>query len=385
MLAKRRVVVALSLVCLVAPRGSVLARDASPTDVTSVAVPTPPIAFVAVAPCRLADTRPGSGFTGPFGSPSLIATIPRVFPVASHCGLPPTAQVVSANVTVTNTAGTGFISVWPDGSPQPVPPVAALTFSAGQTISNALVATLGATGGITVYPRVGLDVIIDINGYYDSGAAGPTGATGPPGGPGDPGATGPIGPTGATGAPGTIGPTGTTGASGPTGATGPSGVTGATGPPGAFGPTGPTGATGATGPTGPSGPNVAFAGYVSSLSIPPTATLGFISGTTAVVITGTSQRVFVVSHAGLGAGVAAANQLNLYICTQLQPSGALVPQGLGIFGLTSPANQRYTYGLSVVVTGLTAGTYNVGLCGSSANAVNWTNNEYSYTSALVVP
>src|SRR5262249_59888028 len=99
------------------PRASVVAQDAYPTDVTSVAVPTPPIAFVAVAPCRLADTRPGSGFTGPFGAPSLIATIPRVFPVATHCGLPPTAQVRSANLTVTNTPSARLISVWPAGAP----------------------------------------------------------------------------------------------------------------------------------------------------------------------------------------------------------------------------------------------------------------------------
>src|SRR5262245_794685 len=243
----------LLVLCPSAP--DALAQERAP-DPIEVAVPTPPIAFVAIAPCRLADTRVGSGFGGAFGPPSLIATIPRVFPVAGHCALPPTAQVVSANVTVTNTAGLGFISVWPDGAPQPVPPVAALTFSTGQTISNALIATLGATGGITVYPKVGLDVIIDINGYFDTGAAGPTGPTGPPGLTGDPGPTGP---------PGALGPTG------------PAGATGPTGPPGAFGPTGPTGATGATGPTGPSGPNVAAAAFANGFSTAPGGTVAFIS------------------------------------------------------------------------------------------------------------
>jgi hypothetical protein len=217
----------LLVVCPVVP-GSV-AQEQEERYPVDVSVPTPPIAFVAVAPCRLADTRAGSGFGGPFGAPSLIATIPRIFPVAGHCGLPPTAQVVSANLTVTNPAGLGFISVFPDGSPQPVPPVAALTFSAGQTISNALIATLGTTGGITVYPRVGLDLIIDINGYYDTGAAGATGPAGPTGPPGPTGPTGLTGSTGSAGLPGAAGPTGPPGATGAAGATGPTGPAGASG------------------------------------------------------------------------------------------------------------------------------------------------------------
>jgi hypothetical protein len=140
MFAKRRVLVALSLLCLLVPGVEADAQSVDPVDVVMDAVvPTPPIAFIAIPPCRLADTRVGSGFTGPFGPPALIATIPRVFPVAGHCGIPPTAQAVSANVAVTNTAGTGFISAWPDGAPQPVPLVATLTFSPGQTIANAMI------------------------------------------------------------------------------------------------------------------------------------------------------------------------------------------------------------------------------------------------------
>jgi hypothetical protein len=174
------------------------------------ALPTQPIAFVAIPPCRLADTR-GHGFTGAFGPPSLIAQIPRVFPITGSCGIPGTAQAVSANIAVTNTAGAGFISIWPDGAVQPVPLVASLNYSAGQTIANAVLAPLGTTGGITVYSRVGADLIIDVNGYFGAGAAGPTGPRGP---------TGPAGPTGPKGA------TGSTGPAGPQGPTGPQGLPG---------------------------------------------------------------------------------------------------------------------------------------------------------------
>jgi hypothetical protein len=158
-------------------------------------VPTPPIAFVGITPCRLADTR-GNGFSGAFGPPTLAAQSPRVFPVAGNCGIPPSAQAVSANLAVTNTSGVGFISVWPEGAPQPVPLVASMNYAPGQTIANAVLAPLGASGGLTVYSRVGADLIFDVNGYFVVGAAGP------------PGATGPQGPGGAVGPPGGPGPDG---------------------------------------------------------------------------------------------------------------------------------------------------------------------------------
>jgi hypothetical protein len=56
-----------------------------------------------------------------------------------------------------------------------------------------------------------------------------------------------------------------------------------------------------------------------------------------------------------------------------------------MFSLTSAPNMRQTFGISAVLTGLAAGTYNVGTCGSSSNLANWNNNEWSYTSAMVLP
>src|SRR5437773_10094182 len=192
----------------------------------NAAVPTPPIAFVAIPPCRLADTR-GNGFSGAFGPPSMVGlATARVFPVAGHCGIPASAQAVSANFAVTNTSGAGFLAVWPDGSPIPNPLVASMNYSGGQTLANAVIAPLGATGGLNVFVQVNLDLIIDVNGYFDTGAAGPTGPTGPQG------------PTGADGL------AGSQGAQGPTGPIGPTGAAGSAGPTGTGGPTGPTGPTG---------------------------------------------------------------------------------------------------------------------------------------------
>src|SRR5271157_6134539 len=53
-----------------------------------------PLVFVAITPCRVMDTRAqgGSGKTGPFGPPSLVANQPRIVPVpSSNCGVPASA------------------------------------------------------------------------------------------------------------------------------------------------------------------------------------------------------------------------------------------------------------------------------------------------------
>jgi hypothetical protein len=184
-----------------------------PAVETNATIPTQPIAFIAIQPCRLADTR-GNGFTGPFGGPKLVALTPRVFPVAGYCGIPNTAQAVSANLTVTEPVDRGWVAVWPEGAAQPSPLVSSINFALGQTVANAVIAPLGTSGGITLYPRVATQVVIDVNGYYDTGAAGPMGPAGP---------QGPVGPQGLAGSPGATGPQGAIGPTGPQGAPGPAG------------------------------------------------------------------------------------------------------------------------------------------------------------------
>jgi hypothetical protein len=71
------------------------------------------------------------------------------------------------NITVTNTKGPGFITVWPQGGTFPT--VSTLNYVAGQTIANAAIVPSGTGGGISVVAGVhGTDLIIDINGYFSS-------------------------------------------------------------------------------------------------------------------------------------------------------------------------------------------------------------------------
>src|SRR6185369_947380 len=140
-----------------APRG---AR----TDAVSPALP--PLPFIAVNPCRVADTR-GNGFTGAYGPPPLAANSIRTFTIAGQCGIPSTAAAVSFNFAALNVSQTGDLRVFPAGGG--VPTVSTLNYN-GNTpnIANAAVVPLGTAGAITVQAdAAAIDLIIDVNGYYD--------------------------------------------------------------------------------------------------------------------------------------------------------------------------------------------------------------------------
>ena len=257
--------------------------DAKSLGREALAVPSPPLPFVAIAPCRLADTRDAT-FPPGYGPPLLYVSLPRDFTFAGRCGIPLNAQAVSANVTATQTGGAGYIFNYPAGGSLPSPLVSTVNYDVpGATVANAAVVILGTGGAATfVGMNVFTDVVIDVNGFYGGTvvtsvnglngevtvAAGsniavtpsgstltiastvPQGPTGPTGATGSQGATGPTGNTGAAGSAGATGSTGPTGATGTTGVAGPTGQTGSTGP---VGPTGASGITGATGPVGPTG------------------------------------------------------------------------------------------------------------------------------------
>ena len=128
-----------------------------------------PGVFVPFAPCRVADTRAGFGFTGSYGPPTIGGGTTRTMNVVTSvcAGIAPNATAVSLNFTVTNTQGAGFISVYPAGGA--VPTVSTLNYVAGQTLANAAIVPLGASG-ITIAAGVsGTDLIVDVNGYFTNG------------------------------------------------------------------------------------------------------------------------------------------------------------------------------------------------------------------------
>jgi hypothetical protein len=84
--------------------------------------PTNSLAFVAMTPCRVVDTRSNQGFTVAFGPPSLMEGASRTFPIQSSPSwpIPGIAEAYSFNVVVVNPGPLGFITVYPTGQPQPL-------------------------------------------------------------------------------------------------------------------------------------------------------------------------------------------------------------------------------------------------------------------------
>ena len=121
--------------------------------------------FYPVTPCRIADTRTGSGFTGSFGPPALVAEATRSFPVQqSTCGLPSTAQAYSVRMTAVAPSPLGYLTTWPDG--QPLPTVATLNAPNGGVVGNEAIVPAGTGGEINVYASASTNLVIDINGYF---------------------------------------------------------------------------------------------------------------------------------------------------------------------------------------------------------------------------
>ncbi len=120
------------------------------------------LAFYPLTPCRIADTRSGTGF---FGSPSLSGGEDRTFPItSSSCNVPSTAQAYSLNFTVIPVGALGYLTTWPTGQSQPL--VSTLNAPTGVVTANAAIVPAGSNGSIDVLATSATDLVIDINGYF---------------------------------------------------------------------------------------------------------------------------------------------------------------------------------------------------------------------------
>ena len=130
--------------------------------------------FHAVEPVRIVDSRPAPLRVGPQG-PWVGASTHEVQITGGISPVPSNATAVVLNVTATGgSANSDFLTIWPAGAPKPT--VSSLNFNAGQTIANQVTVKLG-TGGdlgrISIFNAAGtVNIIVDVNGYYDTGSGG---------------------------------------------------------------------------------------------------------------------------------------------------------------------------------------------------------------------
>lgn len=139
------------------------------TSVSSVAEPgAAPLVYVAVAPCRILDTRNAGGRVGKAEARHIFvhgSSFATQGGAAESCNIPVDPAAVVINVVAVGPSGTGFLSVYPYGS---VRAASSLNYGAGSIVANELIAntTIGQPFDITLYSQFSTDVVVDVTGYF---------------------------------------------------------------------------------------------------------------------------------------------------------------------------------------------------------------------------
>ena len=120
--------------------------------------------FVPNGPGRAFDTREGVSPPGNKGRLDAGDTISVRF--TANAGTPATGVgAVVMNATAVRAGGPGFVTIWPDGEPQPVASTLNLR-SVGQTRPNAAILPIGDGGQINFFTRGELDLLTDVFGWF---------------------------------------------------------------------------------------------------------------------------------------------------------------------------------------------------------------------------
>jgi N-acetylneuraminic acid mutarotase len=144
--------------------GGMLAR-AEGMSARAEALPSSPLPFVAIAPCRIVDTRVAvsDGFHQPNFADDEARTFP--FPSSTDCpGLPATAGAWSLNIQFRPISQLSYLTAYPTGTTMPT--VSTLTAGPAAWVQNSAIVPAGTEGSIDIYCQFAGRVVIDINGYY---------------------------------------------------------------------------------------------------------------------------------------------------------------------------------------------------------------------------
>lgn len=132
----------------------------------------------------------------------------------------------------------------------------------------------------------------------------------------------------------------------------------------------------------PAATNQAF--FISGPGVMPTATTGFLSTTLNVTITA-GQKIHVTATQTFGStALLGGGGLDIYIGYRLVGAPAISLAGGGMWDNRVPQNTRIPFTVSAVLTGLPAGTYEVGMAGDDDGNGMWNNMEWGYVSVIVL-
>ncbi|MEY4175500.1 MAG: hypothetical protein RI900_2665 [Actinomycetota bacterium] len=118
--------------------------------------------YTALTGLRLLDTRTGNDPLGPGATRSVL--------IKGLAGVPATATAVALNITAVLPSADGYVTAFATGATRPT--TSSLTFRKGVTAGNAVTATIGADGTVSIYNANGLtNITVDLMGVYDSAIA----------------------------------------------------------------------------------------------------------------------------------------------------------------------------------------------------------------------
>jgi hypothetical protein len=118
---------------------------------------------------RILDTRPGPlqiGYTG--AKPGQGATVS--LKVAGRGGVPTSGvAAVTMNVVMTESAGSGFVTVWPSGKPRPNASNLNVE-GVDATVSTLVTVPMGADGKVNLFTQSGGHLVADVAGWLPTGS-----------------------------------------------------------------------------------------------------------------------------------------------------------------------------------------------------------------------
>jgi prefoldin subunit 5 len=156
----------------VTSNGTARTRTLTGIQVTEPAPAPTGSTYHSTTPTRLLDTRGSSGTGAPVPAGGTVGVQIEGNPKVP--GIPATGVTAAVlNVTVTGTAGSGFLSSWADGTKQPTTSNLNWT-GAKQTLSNSVTVPVGADGRVDFNVTNSTAVVVDLQGYYTADSTGAT-------------------------------------------------------------------------------------------------------------------------------------------------------------------------------------------------------------------
>ena len=134
--------------------------------ITAEAAPATAAAYVAIQPCRLADTRLTGGY-------ARLDPLTLQISTRGVCGLPNGATSLALTLTVVKPEATGFLTAWP--ADQARPTVSNLNFNGSEVRANGSITSVDSSGSFRVFTSVPAQVVVDVVGAFVASGAVATG------------------------------------------------------------------------------------------------------------------------------------------------------------------------------------------------------------------